>query len=47
MDLVRGCVEVVSESAPRVSVVLKLDYRPGVDGALEGKVATLERKLGH
>jgi len=45
MALLKRCVERVAEDAPRVSVVLKLDYRPGTTGALEGKVASIERRL--
>jgi uncharacterized protein (TIGR00106 family) len=45
MALLKRCVEAVAAEAPRVSVVVKLDYRPGTDGALEGKVASIERHL--
>jgi uncharacterized protein (TIGR00106 family) len=45
MGLVKRCVETVADSAPRVSVVVKIDYRPGTEGALEAKVASLEDKL--
>jgi uncharacterized protein (TIGR00106 family) len=45
MALLKRCIETVAETAPRVSVVLKLDYRPGTEGALEGKVASIERRL--
>jgi uncharacterized protein (TIGR00106 family) len=45
MALLRRCVEKVAQSAPRVSVVMKIDYRPGTEGALEGKVASIERHL--
>ena len=45
MALLKRCVEAVAEHAPRVSVVVKLDYRPGTEGALEGKVASVERHL--
>ena len=45
MALIRSCVDRVSEAAPRVSVVVKLDVRPGHDGALTDKVATVERYL--
>jgi uncharacterized protein (TIGR00106 family) len=34
MDVIRRCVETVAQQAPRVSVVIKLDYRPGHDDAL-------------
>src|SRR4051794_8865057 len=45
MTLVKSCVMAVAEQAPRVSVVLKLDYRPGVSGALTAKVRSLEEHL--
>jgi uncharacterized protein YqgV (UPF0045/DUF77 family) len=38
-------VDTVSERAPRVSLVLKADLRPGVTGALTSKVETIERYL--
>jgi uncharacterized protein (TIGR00106 family) len=46
MALLKSCVLAVAEQAPRVSVVVKLDYRPGVTGALHSKVATVEELLG-
>jgi uncharacterized protein YqgV (UPF0045/DUF77 family) len=45
MDLIRRCVLTVAEDAPRVSAVIKIDYRPGVTGALEAKVAAIEARL--
>lgn len=45
MALIKACVERVGEIAPRVSVVVKLDVRPGHDHALTEKVATVERHL--
>jgi uncharacterized protein (TIGR00106 family) len=45
LALVKACVLKVAESARRVSVVIKLDHRPGVDGALAGKVAAVEAHL--
>jgi len=35
----------VAEAAPRVSVVLKADVRPGVTGAMDAKVEHVERRL--
>jgi uncharacterized protein (TIGR00106 family) len=46
MALLKSCVLAVAEQAPRVSVVVKLDYRPGVTGALHSKVAAVEELLG-
>jgi uncharacterized protein (TIGR00106 family) len=45
MDLLRACVDKVGESAPRVSVVLKLDVRPGHPDALTAKVEAVEHLL--
>jgi uncharacterized protein (TIGR00106 family) len=46
MDLVKRCVEAVGEMAPRVSVVIKIDQRSGVEGALRTKMESLEHRLG-
>jgi uncharacterized protein YqgV (UPF0045/DUF77 family) len=46
LALVGRCVEHVTTVAPRASVVVKLDVRPGRDDALREKVATIERHLG-
>ena len=46
MALVKACVMKVGETAPRVSVVIKLDHRPGVTDALHGKVDAIEQRLG-
>ena len=43
MDVVRRACEAVD--APRVSLVLKADIRPGVTDAMTTKVATVERHL--
>lgn len=45
MAVVKRAVDAVAAKAPRVSVVLKADVRPGVTGALTGKVDSLERHL--
>jgi uncharacterized protein (TIGR00106 family) len=46
MALIKRCVDSVAEIAPRVSVVIKVDHRPGVEGAIHEKVASVERRLG-
>jgi uncharacterized protein (TIGR00106 family) len=46
MAVVKEAVDAVSARAPRVSVVLKADVRPGVTDALTSKVETVERYLG-
>jgi uncharacterized protein (TIGR00106 family) len=45
MEVIRRCVESVAEVAPRVSVVIKIDHRPGVEDALTSKVEAVERRL--
>ena len=45
MAVVKGAVEAVATRAPRVSVTLKADIRPGVTGGLDAKVESLERHL--
>ena len=45
MGVIRRCVEAAGAHAPRVSVVIKLDHRAGTDGALRGKVESIERRL--
>ena len=45
MAVVKAACDAVAARAPRVSVTLKADIRPGVTGALEAKVASVERHL--
>jgi uncharacterized protein (TIGR00106 family) len=45
MGLIKACVEKVAEVAPRVSVVVKIDYRPGRTNALTEKVEAVEKLL--
>jgi uncharacterized protein (TIGR00106 family) len=45
MDVVKRAVEAVAAKAPRVSVTLKADIRPGIAGALDAKVEAVERYL--
>ena len=45
MAVVKRAVDVVAAKAPRVSVVLKADVRPGATGALTAKTESLERHL--
>jgi len=45
LALIKSCVMSVAEVAPRVSVVIKIDHRPGVNDALRGKVETIEQRL--
>jgi uncharacterized protein (TIGR00106 family) len=46
MAVVKAAVEAVQARAPRTSTVIKVDWREGVTGALESKVATVEQYLG-
>ncbi|MDO0936683.1 MTH1187 family thiamine-binding protein [Streptomyces sp. DG2A-72] len=45
MDVVKRAVAAVEQRAPRVSLVLKADIRPGVTDGLTSKVETVERHL--
>ena len=45
MDVVKRAVDAVAARAPRVSLVLKADIRPGTAGALDAKVEAVERYL--
>ncbi|TDC24690.1 MTH1187 family thiamine-binding protein [Micromonospora sp. 15K316] len=45
MAVVKRAVDAVAQQAPRVSVVLKADVRPGVTDALTGKVDRIEARL--
>jgi uncharacterized protein (TIGR00106 family) len=46
MAVIHRCVQAVAARSPRVSVVIKIDHRPGVTDALHSKVETIERELG-
>lgn len=45
MNVVKRAVEAVQAFAPRVSLVLKADIRPGHSGQLQAKVDRVERRL--
>ena len=45
MALVGRCIERCAAEAPRVSVTLKLDHRPGHEDALHTKVERVESRL--
>jgi uncharacterized protein YqgV (UPF0045/DUF77 family) len=46
MAVVKQATDAVAARAPRVSLVIKADLRPGVTGAMTAKVETIERYLG-
>jgi uncharacterized protein (TIGR00106 family) len=43
--VIKQCVDHVAMAAPRVSVVVKIDHRPGASGALRLKVESVEQRL--
>jgi uncharacterized protein YqgV (UPF0045/DUF77 family) len=45
MEVVKRAVEAVAARAPRVSLVLKADIRPGWSGQLQAKVDRVEQAL--
>jgi uncharacterized protein YqgV (UPF0045/DUF77 family) len=45
MAVIKSCVMAVAEQAPRVSVVVKIDHRPGVNNGLHAKVSAVEEQL--
>lgn len=45
MGLIKACVDKVADAAPRVSVVVKIDHRPGFNGELRSKVESIESAL--
>jgi uncharacterized protein (TIGR00106 family) len=45
MGVVKQAVDAVAAKAPRISLSLKADVRPGVTGAMNAKVEALERHL--
>jgi uncharacterized protein (TIGR00106 family) len=46
MTVVKQATDAVLAVAPRVSLVVKADIRPGVTGAMTSKVESLESYLG-
>ena len=45
MAVIKRCVDHVAAVAPRVSLVIKIDHRPGVTDGLHSKVEAVERRL--
>jgi len=45
MALLKACVMTLAEDAPRVSAVIKIDYRPGTVDGLRTKVEAIEERL--
>ncbi len=47
MDVVHRCFQALAADCDRVECHLTLDYRKGRHNRLHGKVASVERQLGH
>ena len=45
MAVVKAAAEAVHARSSRTGVVMKIDWREGVSGALESKIASIERHL--
>jgi uncharacterized protein (TIGR00106 family) len=45
MAVIHRCIEAVAGRAPRVSVVIKIDHRPGTEDTLRTKVEKIDRAL--
>jgi uncharacterized protein (TIGR00106 family) len=45
MPVIKACVDRVAERAPRVSLVMKIDFRPGHDDAMTAKMQSVLRHL--
>ncbi len=45
LDVVKQCYERMKKDCPRISCVMKVDYRKGHKGRLAGKVASVEKRL--
>lgn len=45
MAVVKDAADAVAARAPRVGLVIKADIRPGVTGAIDAKVESVERHL--
>jgi uncharacterized protein (TIGR00106 family) len=46
MDVVRRCHMAVMAECPRVITTVKIDDRAGVRGMMEGKIRSVEEKVG-
>ncbi|GAA4387673.1 thiamine-binding protein [Tsukamurella soli] len=45
MAVIKACVDRLAQTAPRVSLVIKADIRPGFTGQLTAKIERVERRL--
>lgn len=46
LGLMQRCIEHVAQHSDRVTCAAKLDFRRGAEGRIQGKVASVEAKLG-
>lgn len=46
LDVVRQCFAAMATDCDRIECAVKIDYRKGRSGRLQGKVASVEQKLG-
>ncbi len=46
LSLLKQCFEELQKDCDRIECYLRLDYRKGYTGRIEGKVASVEAKLG-
>ena len=46
LAVVRQCFQAMAADCDRIECSIKIDYRKAATGRLEGKVASVERKLG-
>lgn len=44
--VVRACFERMRQDCGRITTSIKVDYREGAGGRLEGKIASVEKRLG-
>ncbi|HKJ87327.1 MAG TPA: MTH1187 family thiamine-binding protein [Gammaproteobacteria bacterium] len=47
LELIKACERLVEEDSDRFYTVLTMDYQKGKQGALSGKVRSVEDRLGH
>ncbi len=47
MRVVRQCFDAMAADCDRIECSIKIDYRKDRAGRLDGKVASVERQLGH
>jgi len=45
-NVVKKCYEAMSKDCNRISTTIKVDYRKGKSGRLQGKISSVEKKLG-